>query len=130
MDSKAVNDLVKRYLHMKGLSDVVKLLDEKNIENGEGNENEQQQQISKQQQQPLSKEEMYILCEDIIIDGLQESNSLRLITAYSTFRSWACSSLDFIMPEIMLLCFPIFVYRYVYNLYTTTTSSIYLHFYS
>ena len=116
MESKAVNDLVKRYLHMKGLSDVVKLLDQKNIENGDGKANENEttttnEQISKQQ--PLSKEEMYILCEDIIIDGLQESNSQRLISAYSSFRSWACSSLDFIMPEIMLLCFPIFVYRYI-----------------
>lgn len=107
MESKAVNDLVKRYLHMKGLSDVAKLLDEKN---GESNNTENQSNDSITQ--PLSKEEMYILCEDIIIDGLQESDSRRLVSAYSTFRSWACSSLDFIMPELMLLCFPIFVYRY------------------
>ena len=109
MESKAVNDLVKRYLHMKGLSDVVKLLDQKNEENETTSD---QQNISSKHQQPLSKEEMYILCEDIVVDGLQESDSRRLISAYSTFRSWACSSLDFIMPEIMLLCFPIFVYRY------------------
>lgn len=107
MESKAVNDLVKRYLHMKGLSDIVKLLDEK-IDTENVDENEKND-LSKQQ--PLSNEEMYILCEDIVIDGLQHSDSRRFMSAYSTFRSWACTSLDFIMPETMLLCFPIFVYR-------------------
>jgi hypothetical protein len=103
MTSKAVDSLVKKYLQMKGFDEVVKLLEQ--------SESKINHASFEPFQSNLKESEIYSLCEDIIIDKLNEGRIDHLISTYNSFRSWAIYSFDFVKAELLLLCLPVFVYR-------------------
>lgn len=145
MSSRNVDDLVRKYLKMKGLVDAIKILDSStqiqqthiskddivdlasemngltaadtilnhsisNVENGKESENKSL--LVNNTDISFRNDELYILCEDIILDVIHGSNQEYILETYNIFRLWCCDSLDYVKPELLMLCFPVFVYRY------------------
>ena len=104
MASNYIDQLVSKYLKSKGHDNLAKIVEEaKNDNKNDTTESS------------FKDNELFVLCEDIIIDGINEGDYKKsLLDTYSTFTAWASDSLDFLKPELCLLCLPIFSYTYVF----------------
>ncbi len=112
MSSEHIDALVKRYLQMKGYEDVVKLLESKEVINLTTNDGNLPP--SADTNPPIREDEIFKLCEDIVLGIVHDPNENYLTETYDTFRSWCIHSLDFVKAELLLLCFPVFTYRFVF----------------
>ncbi len=50
------------------------------------------------------------VAEDIYIIGIKDKDTSSYFTGYDSIRSWAVNSIDIVKPQLLSLCFPIFVH--------------------
>ncbi len=50
------------------------------------------------------------VAEDIYIIGMKDKDTSCYFTGYDSIRSWAVNSIDIVKPQLLSLCFPIFVH--------------------
>ena len=104
MSSNYIDQLVSKYLKSKGHDNIAKIIEESKTETKKNDSSESS----------FKDTELFSLCEDIVIDGINEGDYKKsLLDTYSIFTAWASDSLDFLKPELCLLCLPIFSYSYI-----------------
>lgn len=50
------------------------------------------------------------VAEDIYIIGMKDKDTSSYFTGYDSIRSWAVNSIDIVKPQLLSLCFPVFVH--------------------
>lgn len=50
------------------------------------------------------------VAEDIYIIGMKDKDTSCYFTGYDSIRAWAVNSIDIVKPQLLSLCFPIFVH--------------------
>lgn len=109
-DKDDIDAIVKEYLLARGYSKAAAELEqESHIVISEDN----QLSSSASNNRSLSHRilsTMAAIAEESSHLGLKQSNSDMYITNYDSLRSWALSSLDIIKPQLISLCFPVFVH--------------------
>lgn len=50
------------------------------------------------------------VAEDIYIIGMKDKDTSCYFFGYDSIRSWAVNSIDIVKPQLLSLCFPIFVH--------------------
>lgn len=106
-----VDQLVKRYLKLKGHENIAKVLQNNN---NSGSSNCSQESFPATSSSSRDDDDLFMLCEDIVLDGINDGNYKQmLLETFDTFRAWASDSLDFLKPELLLLCLPVFSYTYL-----------------
>lgn len=58
----------------------------------------------------LTKQLLSNISEDVYVLGLKNKDVGVYAKEYDTFRSWAVDSIDIVKPQLLSLCFPIFVH--------------------
>eukprot|EP01032_Pedospumella_encystans_P028878 gene28878-32614_t len=53
------------------------------------------------------------VAEDIYIIGMKDKDTSSYFTGYDNIRSWAVNSIDIVKPQLLSLCFPVFVHCYL-----------------
>lgn len=60
--------------------------------------------------QSIARQLLSNVAEDIYILGMKDRDTSSYFTGYDSIRSWAVNSIDIVKPQLLSLCFPIFVH--------------------
>ena len=60
--------------------------------------------------QSVARQLLSNVAEDIYILGMKDRDTSSYFTGYDSIRAWAVNSIDIVKPQLLSLCFPIFVH--------------------
>jgi hypothetical protein len=106
-----VDNLLREYLIQKGYTKTAAEFSQETLKPGmsrslEGNRGGSA--IDKSTQKLL-----HTISEELLSTAVTEGNATPYSTGYSTFRNWALGSIDLVRPQLLAMCFPLFIYCYL-----------------
>lgn len=108
---EGVDALVKEYLLSRGYMKTVAELD---LEASRTVEETTAEPVlapsASSSSQSIARQLLSNVAEDIYILGMKDRDASSYFTGYDSIRAWAVNSIDIVKPQLLSLCFPIFVH--------------------
>ena len=111
-----LDEIVKNYLMHKGYLETVRTLEKESkvvVENNDEQRNGPTgfgTESVLEETRKISMKMLSIIAEDLFVSGFKDGDLNLYFEGYEQIRNWALYSLDIVKPQLLSICFPLFIY--------------------